>query len=31
VDFRAEGLTLEKMGIAGTRAEDLPKILESGF
>jgi opine dehydrogenase len=30
-DFRAEGLTLEKMGLAGTRAEDLPKILENGF
>jgi len=31
VDFRAEGLTLEKMGLLCTRAEDLPTILENGF
>ena len=31
VDFRAEGLTLEKMGLTGTRAEDLSTVLENGF
>lgn len=31
VDFRVEGLTLEKMGLASTRAEDLPTILANGF
>jgi opine dehydrogenase len=31
VDFRAEGLTLEKMGLAGVRRENLLGILENGF
>ena len=31
VDFRAEGLTLEKMGLAGVTRENLPAILENGF
>jgi opine dehydrogenase len=31
VDFRVEGLTLEKMGLAGAAAENLPAILENGF
>ncbi|HEX2931586.1 MAG TPA: NAD/NADP octopine/nopaline dehydrogenase family protein [Candidatus Binatia bacterium] len=31
VDFRAEGLTLEKMGLAGTRADQLQSILDNGF
>ena len=30
-DYRREGLTLEKMGLAGVRREDLPKILGAGF
>jgi opine dehydrogenase len=30
-DFRAEGLTLEKMGLAGVRPETLPTILQNGF
>ncbi|MGE5218865.1 MAG: NAD/NADP octopine/nopaline dehydrogenase family protein [Chloroflexota bacterium] len=30
-DFRSEGLTLEKMGLAAVRAEDLPKVLQDGF
>ena len=30
-DFRNEGLTLEKMGLAGVRAEDLPAIVQNGF
>jgi opine dehydrogenase len=30
-DCRSEGLTLQKMGLAGTRAEDLPKLLREGF
>jgi opine dehydrogenase len=31
VDFRAEGLTLEKMGLAGATREQTLKILENGF
>ena len=31
IDFRAEGLTLEKMGLAGVRPENLPTILQNGF
>jgi opine dehydrogenase len=31
IDFRGEGLTLEKMGLAGVSAEHLPSILENGF
>jgi opine dehydrogenase len=31
VDFRMDGLTLEKMGLAGASAESLPAILENGF
>ena len=31
VDFRAEGLTLEKMGLAGIKPENLPKFLHDGF
>ena len=31
VEFRAEGLTLEKMGLAGATAESLPLILQEGF
>jgi hypothetical protein len=30
-NFRAEGLTLEKMGLAGVQPENLPKILHEGF
>ena len=30
-DFRAEGLTLEKMGLAGATAEQTLKILQCGF
>jgi len=30
-DYRREGLTLEKMGLAGARPEDLPKILREGL
>jgi opine dehydrogenase len=30
-DYRREGLTLEKMGLAGIRADDLSKILREGF
>ena len=30
-DFRAEGLTLEKMGLADVRAEYLRKVLQDGF
>jgi opine dehydrogenase len=31
VDFRVEGLTLEKMGLAGMRRETLPQVLHDGF
>jgi opine dehydrogenase len=31
VDFRADGLTLGKMGLAGVRPEQTLKILENGF
>lgn len=31
VDFRAEGLTLEKMGLKGIRPENLQNILMNGF
>jgi len=31
VDFRRDGLTLEKMGLAGIAAERLPTLLEDGF
>jgi opine dehydrogenase len=31
VNFRNDGLTLEKMGLAGVRAERLPQILHDGF
>jgi opine dehydrogenase len=31
VDFRVAGLTLEKMGLAGVKPENLPKILRDGF
>jgi len=31
VDFRAAGLTLDKMGLATVLSEQLPDILESGF
>jgi opine dehydrogenase len=31
VDFRVEGLTLEKMGLAGVKPENLPAILRDGF
>ena len=31
VDFRSEGLTLEKMGLAGVKPEQLPIILKNGF
>ena len=31
VDFRAEGLTLEKMGLAAVKADSLPKLLHDGF
>lgn len=30
-DYRSEGLTLGKMGLAGITARDLPKILQEGF
>ncbi|MGH7798836.1 MAG: NAD/NADP octopine/nopaline dehydrogenase family protein [Candidatus Binatia bacterium] len=30
-DFRADGLTLEKMGLAGATAENLPTIIQNGF
>jgi len=30
-DFRTEGLTLEKMGLAGVQPENLPQILHEGF
>lgn len=30
-DYRMEGLTLEKMGLAGVQAKDLPNILQNGF
>jgi len=31
VDFRAQGLTLEKMGLGGVKPNELPSILENGF
>ena len=31
IDYRREGLTLEKMGLAGARPERLAKILSEGF
>lgn len=31
VDFRVEGLTLEKMGLAGATSKSLPITLENGF
>jgi opine dehydrogenase len=30
-DYRKEGLTLEKMGLASVAAEQLPRILDNGF
>lgn len=30
-DYRREGLTLEKMGLAGMKAENLPALLQEGF
>ena len=30
-DYRKEGLTLEKMGLAGIAAEQLPRVLDNGF
>jgi opine dehydrogenase len=30
-DYRKEGLTLEKMGLAAIRPEELPRILQNGF
>ena len=30
-DYRSEGLTLEKMGLAGVTAKALPEILQEGF
>ena len=30
-DYRSQGLTLEKMGLTGIRAEDLPMVLREGF
>jgi opine dehydrogenase len=30
-DFRTEGLTLEKMGLASVQPENLPEILHEGF
>ncbi len=31
IDYRKDGLTLEKMGLAGVSAEDLSNILQEGF
>ncbi|MBM4296728.1 MAG: hypothetical protein FJ143_03210 [Deltaproteobacteria bacterium] len=31
VDFRSEGLTLEKMGLAGLKQVELSRVLENGF
>lgn len=31
VDYRREGLTLEKMGLSGINAGELPKLLQEGF
>jgi hypothetical protein len=31
VDFRVDGLTIEKMGLAGVRADQLQNILNNGF
>lgn len=31
VDFRTEGLTVEKMGLANVKAEKLPEVLRDGF
>jgi opine dehydrogenase len=31
IDYRREGLTLEKMGLAGVKAETLPTLLHEGF
>ena len=31
IDFRVEGLTLEKMGLAGVAPADLQRILTDGF
>ena len=31
IDFRSEGLTLEKMGLARIRPEEFPAILENGY
>jgi len=31
IDFRSEGLTLEKMGLSGVRSEQLEVILRNGF
>ena len=31
VDFRVEGLTLEKMGLAAVKPDSLPKLLHDGF
>ena len=30
-DFRGQGLTLEKMGLAGIKPGELPRVLEQGF
>jgi opine dehydrogenase len=31
VDYRRDGLTLEKMGLAAVRPENLPALLREGF
>jgi opine dehydrogenase len=31
VDFREEGLTLEKMGLASLKQDELARVLENGF
>jgi hypothetical protein len=31
IDYSREGLTLEKIGLAGITAENLPVILQNGF
>ena len=31
IDFRTDGLTLEKMGLAGVKPETLPQVLHDGF
>jgi opine dehydrogenase len=31
IDYRRQGLTLDKMGLSGVPAENLPEILQNGF